>query len=96
MTKEQIIERYRRGYATDEHLDTAVARGLLTVEEAESLKIERQQKGGIVKREEYEQLQENHRKLQEEHEILKATFEESVVDAEYRLLMLEAAQEPIV
>ena len=89
MTKEQIIERYRRGYATDEHLDTAVARGLLTVEEAESLKIERQQKGGIVKREEYEQLQ-------EKHELLKATFEESVVDAEYRLLMLEAAQEPIV
>lgn len=37
MTKEQMIERYRRGYATDEHLDTAVARGLLTVEEAESL-----------------------------------------------------------
>ena len=54
------------------------------MEEAESLKIERQQKGGIVKREEYEQLQENHRKLQEEHELLKATFEESVVDAEYR------------
>ena len=48
------------------------------------------------RREEYEQLQENHRKLQEEHELLKATFEESVVDAEYRLLMLEAAQEPIV
>jgi len=89
MTKEQMIERYRRGYATDEHLDTAVARGLLTVEEAESLKTERLQKGGIVKREEYEQLQ-------EEHELLKATFEESAVDAEYRLLMLEAAQEPIV
>ncbi len=89
MTKEQMIERYRRGYATDEHLDTAVARGLLTVEEAESLKTERLQKGGIVKREEYEQLQ-------KEHELLKATFEESAVDAEYRLLMLEAAQEPIV
>lgn len=89
MTKEQMIERYRRGYATDEHLDTAVTRGLLTVEEAESLKTERLQKGGIVKREEYEQLQ-------EEHELLKATFEESAVDAEYRLLMLEAAQEPIV
>lgn len=83
MTKEQMIERYRKGYATDEHLNTAVARELLTVEEAESLKTERYNKGGIVKREELEQL--------------KATIgdmEEVAVEAEYRLLLLEAAQEP--
>lgn len=85
MTKEQMIERYRKGYATDEHLNTAVARELLTVEEAESLKTERYNKGGIVKREELEQLK-----------AIIGDIEEVAVEAEYRLLMLEAAQEPTV
>ncbi len=85
MTKEQMIERYRKGYATDEHLNTAVARELLTVEEAESLKTERYNKGGIVKREELEQLK-----------AIIGDIEEVAVEAEYRLLLLEAAQEPTV
>lgn len=85
MTKEQMIERYRKGYATDEHLNTAVARELLTVEEAESLKTERYNKGGIVKREELEQLK-----------AIIGDIEEEAVEAEYRLLLLEAAQEPTV
>lgn len=85
MTKEQMIERYRKGYATDEHLNTAVARELLTVEEAESLKTERYNKGGIVKREEIEQLK-----------AIIGDIEEVAVEAEYRLLLLEAAQEPTV
>lgn len=85
MTKEQMIERYRKGYATDEHLNTAVARELLTVEEAESLKTERYNKGGIVKREELEQLK-----------AIIGDIEEVAVEAEYRLLLLEAAQESTV
>lgn len=85
MTKEQMIERYRKGYATDEHLNTAVARELLTVEEAESLKTERYNKGGIVKREELEQLK-----------AIIGDIEEVAVEAEYRLLLLEADQEPTV
>ena len=85
MTKEQMIERYRKGYATDEHLNTAVARELLTVEEAESLKTERYNKGGIVKREELEQLK-----------AIIGDIEEVAVEAEYRLLLLEAAQGPTV
>lgn len=85
MTKEQMIERYRKGYATDEHLNTAVARELLMVEEAESLKTERYNKGGIVKREELEQLK-----------AIIGDIEEVAVEAEYRLLLLEAAQEPTV
>lgn len=85
MTKEQMIERYRKGYATDEHLNTAVARELLTVEEAESLKTERYNKGDIVKREELEQLK-----------AIIGDIEEVAVEAEYRLLLLEAAQEPTV
>ena len=85
MTKEQMIERYRKGYATDEHLNTAVARELLTVEEAESLKTERYNKGGIVKREELEQLK-----------AIIGDIEEVAVEDEYRLLLLEAAQEPTV
>ena len=46
MTKTQLIERYHACYATDTHLDKAVELGILTSEEAESLKAERKNEIG--------------------------------------------------
>lgn len=57
MTKEQMIERYRDGYATDAHLDTAVEMEILTSEEAEALKAERRGEGGIVPAETLQQVE---------------------------------------
>ncbi len=69
MTKTELIERYRNCYANDNHLDMAVEQGILIKEEAEVLKTERYNEGGIVKREEVEemktQLQEMEKKTAE-------------------------------
>lgn len=82
MTKEQMIERYRDGYATDAHLDTAVEMEILTSEEAEVLKAERKDAGGIVKREEVEAMK-------QEITAVSLKVDEAIIDSDYRLLMLE-------
>lgn len=82
MTKEQMIERYRDGYATDAHLDTAVEMEILTSEEAEVLKAERKDAGGIVKREELEAIKQG-------ITAISLKVDEAIVDNDYRLLVLE-------
>lgn len=82
MTKTQLIERYRACYATDSHLDKAVEMGVLTAEEAESLKAERKNEGGIVKREDI-------RRIENSIGEITAKIDESIIDTDYRLLMLE-------
>lgn len=83
MTKTQLIERYRACYATDTHLDKAVELGILTSEEAESLKAERKNEGGIVKKEDIQRIE----KSMEE---ISSKVDEAIVDNDYRLLMLES------
>lgn len=83
MTKTQLIERYRNCYATDAHLDKAVELGILTSEEAESLKAERKNEGGIVKKEDIQRIE----KSMEE---ISSKVDEAIVDNDYRLLMLES------
>lgn len=83
MTKTQLIERYRACYATDTHLDKAVELGILTSEEAESLKAERKNEGGIVKKEDIQRIE----KSMEE---ISSKVDEEIVDNDYRLLMLES------
>ncbi len=83
MTKTQLIERYHACYATDTHLDKAVELGILTSEEAESLKAERKNEGGIVKKEDIQRIE----KSMEE---ISSKVDEKIVDNDYRLLMLES------
>ena len=83
MTKTQLIERYRACYATDTHLDKAVELGILTSEEAESLKAERKNEGVIVKKEDIQRIE----KSMEE---ISSKVDEKIVDNDYRLLMLES------
>lgn len=83
MTKTQLIERYHACYATDTHLDKAVELGILTSEEAESLKAERKNEGGIVKKEDIQRIE----KSMEE---ISSKVDEEIVDNDYRLLMLES------
>lgn len=83
MTKTQLIERYHACYATDTHLDKAVELGILTSEEAESLKAERKNEGGIVKKEDIQRIE----KSMEE---ISSKVDEAIVDNDYRLLMLES------
>lgn len=82
MTKEQMIERYRDGYATDAHLDTAVEMEILTSEEAEVLKAERKDAGGIVKRQEVEAIKQG-------ITAISLKVDEAIVDNDYCLLVLE-------
>ena len=83
MTKTQLIERYHACYATDTHLDKAVELGILTSEEAESLKAERKNEGGIVKKEDIQRIE----KSMEE---ISSKVDEAIVDNDYSLLMLES------
>ena len=83
MTKTQLSERYHACYATDTHLDKAVELGILTSEEAESLKAERKNEGGIVKKEDIQRIE----KSMEE---ISSKVDEKIVDNDYRLLMLES------
>lgn len=83
MTKTQLIERYHACYATDTHLDKAVELGILTSEEAEYLKAERKNEGGIVKKEDIQRIE----KSMEE---ISSKVDEKIVDNDYRLLMLES------
>lgn len=83
MTKTQLIERYHACYATDTHLDKAVELGILTSEEAESLKAERKNEGVIVKKEDIQRIE----KSMEE---ISSKVDEKIVDNDYRLLMLES------
>lgn len=64
MTKTELMERYRNGYANNSHLDTAVRQRILTVEESKVLKAERYNEGGIVKREEFDNLNADVQKIE--------------------------------